>query len=149
MSVMAIQSFETNIRQGISMLVKLIYTGLYGVIRFPQTGDTLGCFIYSISEDCTEAVIVTSSPRVCVREEVELRIILPVDRSPIKCLGRIAEDKGLIDDIRGYSARIFITQISRIDQRRLELLISQKKALMGRGEYGYRFADQLSVEFTE
>jgi len=117
------------IRQGVELLIKSIYTGLYGIIRFQGTDDTIGCLIHSISEDCNEAVVVASTPLVCNSGNAELRIITPVDKTPIKCEGKITEDKCLINNVRGYTARVFITNSSRIDRRRLELLVDQKKTL--------------------
>jgi hypothetical protein len=121
------------IRQGVDLLIKSIYTGLYGVIRYQGNVDAIGCFIHSISEDGREAVVVAPTPLICQNGKAELRIITPTENSPIKCEGKISEDKCLVENVRGYTARVFITNSSRIDRRRLELLIGQKKACMSMG----------------
>lgn len=112
------------------MLIRSIYLGLYGIINFQQIDKAISCFINSISEDCNEVVVVTSTPLPYESFYAELRIIPPLSRSPIKCEVKISEEKSLIKDVKGYSTRMFITNISRIDRRRLEILIDQKKIVM-------------------
>jgi len=121
------------IRQGVELLIKSIYTGLYGIIRFQDDVDAISCLIHSISEDCNEAVVISPTPLVCKSGKAELRIITPMENSPIKCEDKITEDKCLVEDVRGYTARVYITNSSRIDRRRLELLVDQKKSYMSMG----------------
>jgi hypothetical protein len=110
----------------------MVHVGLDGVIQLQRTGDTIECFIRDINEDYTEALAIASDPRVCAQEEVELRMFLPTERSPIKCSGRISwhpDDEEQHEDDENYLVRILITHISRIDGRRLDLIISQKRVL--------------------
>ena len=120
------------------MAARVIGVGLDGTIQFQKAKDTIECIVQDITEDYTETVVVASDPRVCMGEDVDLKIFLPTERSPVKCTGRIAwhrEDEGLLEDSRGYLARIFITHMGRIDRRRLELVIARKRAFIGSG-YG-------------
>ena len=114
---------------------------LDGVIQFQQTKDTTECLIRNISEDCKGVMIITTSdPRVCANEDVNLSIFIPAERSPVKCTGRIAwyssADKETFQGLTVYKAGIFITEISRLDRRRLELFVARKKAFFGDGIQG-------------
>jgi hypothetical protein len=108
-----------------------IYVGLDCIIRFRRSNDILGCVIHTITGDYTEAVLVASDPGVSKEADVELRILLPVERSPIRCTGRISADESEVEGSGKYSARVFISSISRLDQRRLEVFIERKKAFIG------------------
>lgn len=110
------------------MLIRSIYLGLYGIIKFGQD-KAISCFINSISEDSSEVVVITSTPLPYESGYAELRIIPPLSQTPIKCEVKISEEKDLIKGVRGFSTRMFITNISRIDQRRLEILVDQKRIL--------------------
>ena len=116
----------------------MIHVGLDGVIQLQQSGDTIECFIRDVNEDLTEATVVAFDPQVCEQEEVELSIFVPTERSPIKCVGSISwqpeDNEGLRKDQGECLARIFITDISRIDGRRLDLILTQKR-LLARGPY--------------
>jgi len=109
---------------------RLIYVGLEAIIQFQDTGDTLGCVIQDIAEDYTQAMVMTSDPRICTDENIELQVILLAERSPIKCTGKIIWHS---KDDKGYLARILIIHFSRIERRRFELAIAQKKAFDNSG----------------
>ena len=114
------------------MRSKIIHVGLDGIIQLQRTNDTIECLIRDINEDYSEALVVAFDPRVCIQEEIELKMFLPTERSPIKCSGRIswhADDGEQYEDKGKYMVRVFITHISRIDGRRLDLVISQKRVL--------------------
>ena len=104
---------------------------LDGVVQFPQTGDELDCMVRNVSEQCMGAMIFVSNPRVRNREDVNLDIFIPAERTPVLCSGKIvwySEDEELFQNYKGYSAGIIITDISRIDQRRLELIMARFSA---------------------
>ena len=109
---------------------------LEGTIRFQEAKDMRVCVIRNINEECAGVMIVTSDPRVCTMECLNLVIIIPAENSPIKCAGKIAwysENDDPFETNIDYVAGIFITDISRIDRRRLELLLAQKRAPFGVG----------------
>ena len=117
---------------------RIIDVDLEGIIKFQDSHETVGCIVHDITEDYTEAMAFSSDPRICVREDIELKIILPSERSPIRCTGEIVWHSGtneeLIRSSGGYLVRILITHISRIDGRRLDLILTQKR-LLARGPY--------------
>jgi hypothetical protein len=107
---------------------------LDGVIRFQRASDAAGCVIRNINEECAGVMIATSDARVCAREDLNLGILIPADRSPVKCTGRIvwySEDKESFKAGADYEAGILITDISRIDRRRLELVMARKRTPFG------------------
>lgn len=107
---------------------------LDGVIRFQQSSDTIGCVIRNINKECMGAMIVASDPRVCSKEDLDLGIFIPADRSPVRCSGRVvwySEDKKPFKNNTDYAAGIFITNISRMDRRRLELVADRKSMSFG------------------
>jgi hypothetical protein len=110
-----------------------IYVGLDCIIRFQRTNDILGCVIHTITGDYAEAVVVASDPDAFEEGDVELRILLPVERSPIRCTGRLSADEPEVEGSGKYSAKVFISSINRLDQRRLEVFIERKKAFIGGG----------------
>jgi hypothetical protein len=118
------------------MGIGIIDVGLNGIIQFQQSNDAVECFIQDIREDYAEIMVFASDALFRVREDVNLRIFLPAERSPIKCKGRIvwrSDEMELAGDYRGYYARISITYISRLHKRLLELFIAQKKAFISSG----------------
>jgi hypothetical protein len=114
-----------------------IETDLDGTIELQRTKDTMKCFIRNINEECVGVMIVTGDPRVCAKEDVNLSIFIPAERSPVKCSGRIvwhsSADGAALQGVVGYVAGVFITDISRLDRRRLELLVARRKAFLGGG----------------
>jgi hypothetical protein len=69
-------------------------------------------------------------------EDLNLAILIPAYRSPVKCAGRIAwysENKAHFTSGTDYAAGIYITDISRIDRRRLELIIAGRREPFGLG----------------
>jgi len=110
-----------------------IYVGLDCIIHFRRADDILGCVIHTITGDYTEAVLIASDPDAFKEDDVELRILLPVERSPIRCTGRISADKSKVEGSGKYSTKVFISNINRLDQRRLEVFIERKKAFIGSG----------------
>ncbi len=117
---------------------RMIHVGLDGIIQLQQSGDTIECFIRDINEDYTEAAVIAFNPQVSRQEEVELSIFVPTETSPIKCVGRISwhpeDNEGLRKDQGECLARVFVTHISRIDGKRLDLILTQKR-LLARGPY--------------
>jgi hypothetical protein len=108
---------------------------LRGIVRLQQTREAIQCVINDIAEDCADTTVVTSDPRICAKkEEVELKMLLPTERSPIKCVGKITwhsmEERGLVKDSSRYLARISIADISRVDREKLSLLIARKNMKM-------------------
>ena len=119
-----------------------INVDLDGIIRFYQTDYTIECVIHNVSEDCMGFMIVTHDPRVCKREDLNLSVIIPAERSPIKCAGKITWHSANEEPFRSgkiYAAGIFTTDISRIDRRRLDLAIDRKR-LFNSGGYSSRYA---------
>lgn len=114
------------------MGAKTIEIGLEGSVRFYSTGDTIECLINDITEDCKNIMVVSSNPGICKKEDVDLQILVPVERSPIRCGGEIVwcseTDEKIARNSREHLARIFITDISRIDERRLDLIVAQRRA---------------------
>ena len=117
--------------------VEKIDVGFSGTIEFRPTGDTIECVIQYITKDFSDAVVFTSDPRVSRGEDVVLMISLPLDRTPVKCFGKIVARSvrtETLEETNGYLARIFISDISRLDRRRLELVIVQRKAFISAGK---------------
>lgn len=114
---------------------KIIELVLDGSIRFQQTNDKIECTLRSITEDYTEITVFSSDPRICRREEVELIIFLPVTNTSINVGGRIIwnseEDLDISNGRTGYLARVSNIQIGKIERRKLDIIIAQKKALIG------------------
>jgi hypothetical protein len=102
-----------------------INVDLDGLIAFHRTSDTAVCAIRDINRECMGVGIATSDPHVCAREDISLTVFIPVrsdDISSAKCTGRIAWYSGHEESHEGepvYTAGIFITDISRIDEAKL------------------------------
>ena len=102
-----------------------IKVDLDGLIAFHRTSDTAICAIRDINRECMGVKIVTSDPHVCAREDISLTVFVPVrsdDVSSATCTGRIAwhsEDKRPHESDPVYTAGIFITDISKIDEAKL------------------------------
>jgi hypothetical protein len=119
---------------------RMIDIELDGIIQFQQTDDTIECVVNDITEDYAEAIVISSDPRICMTKDIYLKVLLPNERSPVKCTGRIirySEDEVRPKAQRNYLARILITHISRIDRRRLELVIARKRMFIRSG-YGLK-----------
>ena len=115
---------------------------LDATVRFQETNDAVKCVIQNVTRDYTDFMIIASDPRICEKQDVDLDIIVPLERSPIKCTGRVAwclDDDPSPDGHKEYLARISIVNISRINLRRLDLLTAQRQAYMGTG-YGRSIA---------
>lgn len=119
---------------------RIMDVGLEGIIQFQHADSTIGCVIRDITRDYTEVVVIASDQRICMEGDVELKVILPTERSPIKCTGKIV---WYSRDGRACLARIAITCISRIERRRLELVIAQKKACDNSGRSPVSDSQQL------
>ena len=119
-----------------------IETDLDGIIEFQRTKDTAKCLVRNVNEECIGVMILTSDLRICAKENVNLSIFIPAERSPVKCTGEIVwyspvdVDEGPLGGVEAYAAGIFITDISRLDRRRLELLVARRKAFLGGGIEG-------------
>ena len=110
---------------------EVIDVELDGAIRFQQTHDTIKCIILNITRDYTDIMAVSSDPRVCEQQAIDLGIFAPTEKLPIKCTGRIIwhlESDELTERREKYLVRIFVAEISRFDQKRLDLLIYQNRA---------------------
>ena len=112
---------------------------LHGIIQFQHVSDAIQCVTHDISEDYTETVVTASDPRICMGDNLDLSIFLPIDESPIRCTGRIVwlqrvRNRSKAEE--GYLARISITHITQIDRRRLSLAMAKRKALTGRSRGG-------------
>ena len=112
------------------MKSRIMDVGLEGIIQFQHADGTVGCIIRDITRDYTEVVVIASDQRVCIEGDVEIKVILPTERSPIRCTGKIV---WYSRDGRDCLARIAITRISLIERRRFELAIAQKKAFDNSG----------------
>ncbi len=114
----------------------IIDIGLSGTIQFHQTNENMECVVLDISEDCGEIDVAMPEPRACDKEAVELTIYIPAEKTPIRCMGTMFECLGdyvLPEDQDGCPAQILITEMGRMDRRRLELFIAKKKAYISGG----------------
>ena len=103
---------------------------LDGIVTFSRTNSTVICAIHDISREGRGVKIVTSDPRICAKEDVNLAILIPTDSSPVKCAGRItwySEDEDPFRVGKAYVAGVLITDMSTIDQKRLEFAIDRSK----------------------
>jgi CheY-like chemotaxis protein len=117
-----------------SVGTEAIEIGLPGVINFQRGGDPMECIIQCVARDFSDATVFTSDLRVSLREEIALAMFLPLERSPIKCTGRIiahSRSEQQIKGREGYLAQILIDHMGRIDRRRLELTIIQRETFLG------------------
>ncbi len=119
--------------------IGVIDTELDATIHSQETDDTIECIILNITRDYTDVMAVASDPRVCERKAIDLGIFVPTEKLPIKCVGRIIWHlEG--DELTGSRnerclVRIFISDISQVDQERLDRLINQKKALLSSSRF--------------
>lgn len=116
---------------------KIANLDLVGSIRLQATNEIIKCIVRSLNEDNTKALIFTNDERIYHEGSIELMIFSPLDNSPIRCIGRIAyesiEDEGIVMEGSGYLVNIYITHIGRMEQRRLGVLIAQKRAFFSSG----------------
>jgi len=108
---------------------------LNSIIRFKDNNDAIRCVLRGISKDCTEAMIFSIDERVCTDDkDIELEIYTPVENSPIKCTGKIIWEpsygKQIFKGYSGYLAKVYINSIGRLDQKRMNVIISQKRAFI-------------------
>ncbi len=96
---------------------------LDALIQLQRNDDAIGCVVQDLSRECMGAMIATSDPRVCAKEDVDLSIFIPAERTPVNCSGRIAWYSKDNNGGTGYLVGIYVTDISRIDQRRLQLVV--------------------------
>lgn len=110
---------------------------LDAVIWFKETDEKMGCVVHDITPDCTEASVVISNMRPCAGGKVELDIFLPTERTPIKCNGEVIQHPAGEDDSSGNSSgslvHLLLIHTSRIDHRRLELFVTQRRAFISGG----------------
>jgi hypothetical protein len=103
---------------------------LDGVIEF-QNKERAKCSIYNISERCAGVMLSTLNPNVCEKQNVKLSIFIPAESEPVECSGDIIwyiEDKDPARIGKIYLAGISVTDINRIDQRRIELIVGQMRS---------------------
>lgn len=115
---------------------EIIDVKLDAVMRFQQTDDTIECIILNITSDYTDVMAVASDPRVCKPMAVDLSIFVPAEQLPIRCTGRIIwhlESDEPTGKREKYLVRIFVADISPVDQKRLDLLIDQSRASVSSG----------------
>ncbi len=111
--------------------IKIMDIELDAVMRFQWTNDTMECVILSITRDYTDVMAVTSDPRVCKLMAVDLGIFVPGEQLPIRCTGSIIwhlESDEPTRKLGKYLVRIFVADISSVDQERLGTLIDQNRA---------------------
>jgi hypothetical protein len=109
---------------------------LDGTVRFQPDNGARSCVIRNINEECAGLMIATSDSRVSAMGNLNIDIFLPAYRSPIKCTGRItwcSEGEHSLANDTAYTAGIYITDISRIDRRKLELLVVGRREPFGSG----------------
>ena len=109
---------------------------LDAVIRFRRTHEAIECIILNITRDYTDVMAVAYDSRVCERKAIDLGILVPTERLLIKCTGRIIwhlESDELTGKREKHLVRIFVADISRVDQKRLDLFIYQNRAFVGSG----------------
>ena len=105
---------------------RAIEVELDALIQFQQTDDAIECVILNITNDYTDVMAVASDPRVCRRGAVDLSIIMPDGRAPVRCAGEIIwylESDALMGKSGKYLARIFVPDTSRMVQEKLDRLI--------------------------
>ncbi|MFC1717638.1 hypothetical protein ACFL6S_28510 [Candidatus Poribacteria bacterium] len=112
----------------------IIDVGMDAVIRSQQTNDSIECIVLNITKDYTDVMAVTADPRVCKLDAVELGILAPTGESVTRCTGRAiwhlkVDELGEKHD--KYLVRIFVTDISQMDQKALDLLTHQKETFTG------------------
>ncbi len=120
---------------------------LNGTIQYQRSGYKVQCVVQYITMDFTDAVVITSDPRICAGEDIILNMTPPFRRATITCTGRVtrrSESDGLFEFFRGYLARISINYISPTDKRKLELVLAQEKALINPGN-NYRFKQPITL----
>ena len=137
MDLPELSAVEEEEEEDIIIAAQTIELGMDATIREVSDKKALNCLLRDISEDCAEATIIVSDPYIREMKEVELVVILPAERSPLRCTGKVVwcSEKGdaVFKDHRGFLAKIAIEDISKIDRRRLELAMEQKKAFRGSG----------------
>lgn len=112
---------------------------LVGSVRLQTTNEIIRCTIRGLNEDYSEALIFSGDKRICSEGSIELMIFSPLENSPIKCNGRIVCDSNgnshqeVYMGINGYLLNVYITHIGRLEQRRLGVLIAQKRAFFSSG----------------
>lgn len=127
-----------------------IHIELNGIIRARNADEEAGCIVNSITGDHREVTLVGSGPDAFTKEDkedMELMMFLPLERSPVRCTCRIVEYGNRTRNDGSHSARMLITQMSRLDRRRLELVIERKLAFMGSSS-GYIPSTPLSSGFS-
>ena len=116
----------------------IIEINLNGVVWLLQTDKKIDCIVRDLTEDFSEIGIILFEPLVNEEENAELGILLPTERSPIKCNGTITkypeEKRFSTEKQETFIAQLAVDRIGRIDQRRLELFIVHKRAFISGGE---------------
>ncbi len=110
---------------------------LYGSIRFQATNEVIKCIVRDLNEDCTEALVYSGDERICCDGSIELIIYSPLENSPIRFNGRIIYETDADEEVdmgsAGYIVKVYITHIGRMEQRRLGILLAQKRAFISSG----------------
>jgi len=115
---------------------EIIDVELDAFMRFQRIDDTIECIILNITRDYTDVMAIASDPRVCKPVAVDLGIFVPAEQLPIQCTGRIIwhlESDEPTGKREKYLVRIFVADISSVDQKRLDLLIDQSRAPVSSG----------------
>ena len=117
------------------MLSSAAYLGLLGTIVLRETGKMIDCSISHISENYSKIVATPSNPIMCVNQSIDLRIFIPVERSPIKCTCSISGTDTTAENSQENPVVMSVTKIGRIDRRRLELFLELQTGMKSyRGE---------------
>lgn len=114
----------------------IIDINLNGIIRLGQSSGKIECIVRDVTEDYTEIGVIVFGQLASEEEEAVLSIFLPTERTPIKCAGiitRYPENNVSSENQEKFPAQIAITNMGRIDRRRLELFVAQKKAFISSG----------------
>jgi hypothetical protein len=114
----------------------LVNLGLDAIIWFKETDEEMSCIVRGVTPDCLEADVVIPNVSSCAGGDVKLNIFLPNERTPVKCTGGVTEDSeenNSSGDPDGCLVHLMITPTSRIDHRRLELFVTQRRAFISGG----------------
>ena len=81
-------------------------------------------------------MIASLDPRICAKGALDLTILIPGEREPVKAAGKIAwhsEGKKDSENKSSYLAGISITRISLNDKSKLERIINRNKVSFNQG----------------
>ncbi|MBD3183734.1 hypothetical protein GF312_15700 [Candidatus Poribacteria bacterium] len=115
------------------MFETLIQVDLPAVVEFGDSENAFNCKLNSTSSDFSELFINFLNTEFSDDTDIDFKVYLPLERSPIKCKGTILSS----EEIEGCSAKVIVNHIGRIDQRRLELFMEKRAMARGLNRGGY------------